>query len=285
MYTITQKFLSPNKYSRPQTPLKQITKIALHYVGDAGASALAIHNYFEKLKNGLTYVSKGQTLYRYASSHYIIGLEGEVIQNLPESEISYCTNAANVYSLSIEVCHPDWSGKYTEKTYNTMVELCVDLCQKHGLNPLTDLIRHYDITSKICPKWFVDNPNEWQIFKQKVNDKLNGKQGDDIIMEKVFICKKIVTASTLNVREKPNSEASTKVLGQFKANDIVTVTGQANDRWYRCLYGDVDGYIHGDFVKDYEEPIQTDYKTECEKLKKVNKELSLKINDAIKALN
>jgi N-acetylmuramoyl-L-alanine amidase len=178
LYEIIQKLLTPSKYNRPQTKLKQITKIALHYVGSAGGSAKAVNRYFEMLGLGRTYVSsKGTTLYKFASSHYIIGLEGEVIQNIPESEISYCTNAANVYSLSIEVCHPEWDGKYTEATYNTMVELCADLCIKHNLNPLTDLIRHFEITKKICPKWFVDNPNEWQIFKERVQALKDIKEG------------------------------------------------------------------------------------------------------------
>jgi N-acetylmuramoyl-L-alanine amidase CwlA len=176
-YQITQKLLSPNRYSRPQTPLKQITKIALHYVGDAGASALAIRNYFESLKAGKTQIIKGETVYKYASSHYVIGLEGEVIQCLPEAEISYCTNSANSYSISIEVCHPKWDGKYNDSTYNTMVELCVDLCQKYGLNPLTDLIRHYDVTKKICPKWFVEHPDEWQKFKERVQTLKDIKEG------------------------------------------------------------------------------------------------------------
>lgn len=27
-----------------------------------------------------------------------------------------------------------------------------------------DIIRHYDITGKICPKYFVDYPEKWQEF-------------------------------------------------------------------------------------------------------------------------
>ena len=33
---------------------------------------------------------------------------------------------------------------------------------KYGIK---DNIRHYDVTGKICPKWFVDNPSEWEKFK------------------------------------------------------------------------------------------------------------------------
>ena len=38
---ITENFLTPNKYSRPQISLKKVTKIAVHYVGNPGTSAVA----------------------------------------------------------------------------------------------------------------------------------------------------------------------------------------------------------------------------------------------------
>lgn len=103
---ITENFLTPNKYSRPQIALKNVTKIAVHYVGNPNSSAIANRNYFENQKNGG----------RYVSSHFIIGLQGEIIQCIPLDEISYCTNQVNTYSVSIECCHPDSSGKFTEAT-------------------------------------------------------------------------------------------------------------------------------------------------------------------------
>jgi len=284
MYTIIQKLLTPNRYSRPQTPLVQVTKIALHYVGDAGASALAIRNYFEDLKVGKTQVIKGNTVYKFASSHYVIGLQGEAIQCIPENEWSYCTNAANKYTISIEVCHSEWDGKYTEATYNTMIELCADLCKKYGLNPLEDLIRHYDITKKICPRWFVDYPDEWIRFKQRVLNKINKVQdeGDEMIMDKVFIQKKKVTATLLNVREKP--DAKSKDVGDLFKDQIIEVSGQIG-KWYRIPFDGKDAYISGDFVGDFIEPIKPDYKSENEILKKINEELKNKISNAIKILN
>lgn len=172
---IEQKFLTVNKYSRPQTPLTQVKKIAIHWIGNAGTSALSNHIYFENLKNGKTQIIKGNEVYIFASSHYIIGLDGEIIQNIPENEISYCTNSANKYSISIECCHCNWSGKFNDKTYNSLIELCADLCKRYKLNPLTDLIRHFEITKKNCPKWFVEHPDEWNIFKNKVADYLKSK--------------------------------------------------------------------------------------------------------------
>ena len=36
---------------------------------------------------------------------------------------------------------------------------------KHGI---TKNIRHYDVSRKCCPKWFVDNPKEWEKFKKEL---------------------------------------------------------------------------------------------------------------------
>lgn len=168
---IIQKFHTPNKYSRPGTIRSKTTKIVIHYVGNAGSSANGNWSYFESLKAGKTYKTKnGQLAYMYASAHYIIGLQGEIIYAVPEKEIAYTSNSANAYSIGIECCHPLWDGKFTDATYNSLVELCADLCERYGLNPLTDIIRHYEITQKICPKWFVDHPEEFNIFRNKVSD-------------------------------------------------------------------------------------------------------------------
>ena len=141
---ITEMFLTPSKYVRPQFKLEKVTKIAVHYVGNPNTSALANRNYFENC---------GKTGARYVSSHYIIGLEGEIIQCIPLNEWSYCTNQANGYSISIECCHPDNTGKFTDATETSLAELCVFLCKKFGLTA-EDIIRHYDVTGKQCPLYW-----------------------------------------------------------------------------------------------------------------------------------
>lgn len=156
---ITKNFLTPNPYSRPQIQLKKVTGIVVHYVGNPGSSAMANRNYFENLRT---------TKITYASSHYIIGLNGEIIQCIPEDEIAYCSNSANSYTLSIECCHPDGSGKFNAMTYNSLVELCVDICKRYKLTPKTDIIRHYDVTGKACPLYYVRNPSDWTAFKNTV---------------------------------------------------------------------------------------------------------------------
>lgn len=152
---IQEMLLTPSIYTRPLTKITP-TAIAWHYVGNPNTSAIANRNYFENL-------SKNHT--NKASSHYIIGLEGEILHLIPDDEMSFCTNEANSYTISVECCHPDETGKFNDKTYKSMVWLGRYLMAKHGI---TKNIRHYDVTKKCCPKWFVDNPKEWEKFKKEL---------------------------------------------------------------------------------------------------------------------
>ena len=75
-----------------------------------GSTAKENRDYFNNLQN--THLTK-------ASSHYIVGLDGEVIQCIPQSEISYASNNRNKDTISIECCHPKKNGKFNDKTYNS----------------------------------------------------------------------------------------------------------------------------------------------------------------------
>ncbi len=151
---VTVELLPVNPYSRPGIPLEQVNGIVIHYVGNPGTTAAQNHSYFENL---------AQTGETYASSHFLVGLEGEVIQNVPLDEIAYCSNQRNEDTISIECCHPDDSGAFNQATYDSLVQLTRWLMEAYDLD--TDqVIRHYDVTGKICPKSFVENPEEWEQF-------------------------------------------------------------------------------------------------------------------------
>jgi N-acetylmuramoyl-L-alanine amidase CwlA len=46
--------------------------------------------------------------------------------------------------------------------------LCAWLCWRFDLNPMSDIIRHYDVTGKDCPRWFVSHPEEFDVFRDSV---------------------------------------------------------------------------------------------------------------------
>ena len=133
---VTQELLPLNEYSRPGTPAEQN------------------HSFFQNL------AETGET---YASSHFLVGLDGEIIQNVPLNEIAYCSSNRNADTIAIECCHPDDSGQFNQATYDSLVRLTRWLMDAYDLEP-DQIIRHYDVTGKICPKYFVDHPESWEEF-------------------------------------------------------------------------------------------------------------------------
>ena len=159
------QLLTVNPYSRPGTQSSKINNIVIHYTANPGTTAMQNRNYFEGLKD-----SKATR----ASSHFIVGLDGEIIQCVPTWEIAYASNNRNDDTVSIETCHLEEDGSYTKETYLSLVKLTAWLCEKFNLTE-KDVIRHYDITGKVCPKYFVDHEDEWSEFKNDVRTVLREK--------------------------------------------------------------------------------------------------------------
>lgn len=137
---------------------------------NSGAGAMDNRNYFENL--AATHETK-------VSSHFVVGLDGEVVQCIPTSEMSYATNERNVDSLSIECCHVDDTGAFNEATYDSVVKLAAWLCTRFGLTE-ENVIRHYDVTGKNCPKYYVENPEAWEKMKSDIAAQI---QEDYILQE------------------------------------------------------------------------------------------------------
>ena len=53
-------------------------------------------------------------------------------------------------------------------TYGRCVELTAWLCREFRLNPETDVIRHYAVTGKECPRYYVEHPEAWDTFRADV---------------------------------------------------------------------------------------------------------------------
>lgn len=167
---IDVQLLTPNEYSRPQIPIEEVKYIAIHYTANPGASAQANRDYFENLST--THETK-------VSSHFVVGLEGEVIQCIPTAEMSYATNERNVDTVSIECCHRDESGVFEEATYDSVVKLTAWLCTRFGLTE-ESVIRHYDVTGKNCPKYYVEHPDAWEQMKNDIAAQI---QEDNVLQE------------------------------------------------------------------------------------------------------
>lgn len=177
-HTIIDDLLPINKFTRPGTKNKP-GYIVVHWTGNPNTTAKNNRDYFAG------YCRKSSI---YASAHYTIGLAGEIIRCVPENEIAYHAGGESytefakkafydiahvkVYPhnkcIGIEVCHPDWTGKFTNETYESLVWLVSDIAKRNSIS-VDKIIRHYDVTGKTCPKWFVDHEDEWGSFKEKVS--------------------------------------------------------------------------------------------------------------------
>lgn len=165
---VEKDYLTVNPWSRPGEELKKIRGVVIHYVGNPGTTAQANRNYFASLSSGAEGV--------YASSHFVVGLEGEVIQCVPLTEIAYASNSRNDDTVSIEVCHPDETGRFNDAAYDRCVDLTAWLCREFRLKPEEDVIRHYDVTGKLCPLYYVENPAAWEGFLADVAEALGAAE-------------------------------------------------------------------------------------------------------------
>lgn len=160
---IDVQLLTENPYSRPGIPITAINGIVIHYTANPGSSAIDNRNYFENLKDRQD---------NQVSSHFVIGTEGEIVQCIPSSEIAYASNSRNDDTLSIECCHQDETGQFTDATYQSLVELVGWLCKRFDIN-VDNVIRHYDVTGKECPRYFVQNPDAWTQLKADIQAQID----------------------------------------------------------------------------------------------------------------
>lgn len=147
---VDSQIIAVNGSARRGETMKEVTDIAIHYVGNPGTSAQANRDYFAQPDTQV-------------SAHFLIGLEGEVIQCIPLNEKSSATNDRNRDTISIEVCHPDATGRFTQASYDSLVKLTAWLCDTAGIGR-DRVIRHYDVTGKLCPLYFVEHPDAWDTF-------------------------------------------------------------------------------------------------------------------------
>lgn len=153
---IDSQIIDVDGASRDGKHLDGIKDIVIHYVGNPGSTAQQNHDFYSGSSSNV-------------SSHFVVGLKGEIIQCIPLNERSAASNWRNDDTISIEVCHPDSTGKFNSKTYKSLVKLTAwleDLC---GLDE-EHVIRHYDITGKECPRYYVQHEDAWEQFKKDVKD-------------------------------------------------------------------------------------------------------------------
>lgn len=192
---LIKNFLSINTYSRPSKKLDDVKAIIMHWVAAPMQKPEATRQYWEDRKNGKN---------GYGSAHYVIGINGDVLQTIPDDEVGYHCGATspikegsnqyytdtarsrwpaytldyvhfspNQITVGIELCHRDWNGELSPETKTSAIELAATLCKAHGLDPMCDILRHQDIVGyKECPRWFCRHQDDWVLFLTAVKVKM-----------------------------------------------------------------------------------------------------------------
>ena len=171
-----------SKYNFNKGSVSRIKYIVIHYVGALGGA-----------EDNCRYYGGGN---RNASAHYFVGFNGEVWQCVEDANIAWHCGASsykhaecrNANSIGIEMCvrkkntksmgatDKDWY--FEDATVEAAAELTRYLMNKYGV-PASHVIRHYDVTGKICPNPYVYNTSAhtWDEFKRKISGQAETPQG------------------------------------------------------------------------------------------------------------
>ena len=154
MVPLYEMLLTPKRGGRPGLPLRP-GYIVLHWTANrnAGANAVANRHYFDRNPN------------LKVGAHYIVD-DHQIVRCVPENEVAYhgggerytplavklFGGSPNGQTVGIEMC-VNADGDF-KKTYRNLVELTADIMGRHGWGADV-LLRHYDITGKDCPRFWV----------------------------------------------------------------------------------------------------------------------------------
>lgn len=180
-----------------------IKYIVLHYTANNGDTA----------KNNVDYYANNVVK---ASAHYYVDEFDTVYQSVLEKDTAWAVGATaynhpycrNDNSISIEMCSRNPNGKvgasdigwyFKEETTNNAIKLTKILMQRYNV-PVANVIRHYDVTGKICPAPFVNNLKLWTDFKKELTKIENKYSYDDTVNN--MILDGITTAENMAYWEK-----------------------------------------------------------------------------------
>lgn len=152
--------------------------IVIHYTGAEGTAA-----------DNVNYFNGGN---RDASADIFVGHKGELLAynndisgryswhcggSLESAHHPYYGKCTNANSIGIELCTHQINGlwTFTKETVDAAVEVTKYLMAKYSI-PATNVIRHYDVTGKSCPRvsgWgAIGGDSAWQAFKSRLTNTL-----------------------------------------------------------------------------------------------------------------
>lgn len=163
-----------------------IKYIVMHYTANDGDTDEGNAHYF-------------QGAGRRASAHYFVD-EDSVTQSVRDNDAAWHCGGnlesshhplrgicMNRNSLGVEMCSDIVGGKYTitPQTVDRAVELVKYLMAKYGID-VDHVVRHYDVTGKLCPEPWVRDESLWRKFKARLTAPVEPepKKEDEVVEKK-----------------------------------------------------------------------------------------------------
>lgn len=194
---------------------------------------------------------------RGASSNYGIGYNGEIICYVDEDNRAYTSSsrANDCEAITIEVANSSTGGDWpiSESSWTSLVNLCVDICQRHNFRLVYDgtpngsLTRHNMFTATSCPGPYLQS--RFDELARVVNERLDGGSKPKPTPQPTSGYLVKVKADVLNIREKAGTDS--KITGQIKDHGTYTIVaesdGQGASKWGKLKSG--AGWISLDYVE------------------------------------
>lgn len=228
---VINKMITNKNRSISNRGVGKIKYLVKHYVGATGG-ALANCKHFRD-----TYIG--------ASAHYFVGHNGEIWQCVEDKDVAWHVGAKrykhkycrNSNSIGVELCvKKDSSGRwyYTEATKKAAIELFVFLMKKYNI-PISNVLRHYDVTGKICPEPDVLSVPIWDTFKTELQIAVNeasvsGSQdatGTSGVPYKIKVAH-VAKGDALWIRKAPSAKAISVGCLKYDDNNMYTIVAEQN---------------------------------------------------------
>jgi len=228
MLPITKLLTTFNRTVRSN---RSISYIVIHWVGGV-SSAKNNAAYFKnnKLNSSAHYFVDDTTIYQSVE-------DKDVAWHCGTTGVYYHSKCRNANSIGIEMCL-DRENHISETTIANTTELVQYLMSKYSI-PENNVIRHYDVTHKLCPVPYIDT-SKWADLKAVLvgTKKINSSNTTATMT--------VIAKSGLNVRK--TYSANSKKLGALPYGIKVEVQ-KLGKKWARITYKGEKGYVYKQYLK------------------------------------
>ena len=269
-YTLKTKLANKSNYGDARET-KNIKYLVVHYTGNDGDTDENNGKYFA---NNVV----------KASAHYFVD-DDSVTQSVPDDHVAWsvggskyadCTKTGggkyhgkctNANSINVELCDDVKNGVVypSAKTIENAIELVKKLMKQYNI-PASNVIRHFDVTGKKCPAYWV-NDAKWKAeFLDKLSEAKTEAKTETFKSYQIKVAN-VEKGDVLNIRNTASTKS--KVTGTLEYNDpnkytIVEEKTVGTQKWGKLKSG--EGWINLYYTKKV---------TETETTKTVKKEIKV----------